>query len=469
MQAVIFSDRPEGFPVMVWNFILDSVLALVLRRRHAVAVVAMLVCGLARGADGKATDWAAEVVFVSGSCRWSAPGLASQALSKGQRLPAGARIEAGADGHAYLTTADRGFLALRPDTAARIARYDAAENGTVDIRLVLERGAARVISGAAARRAPAGFRMETPLAVIGVRGTDFSVRTEADLTQVSVRSGGVVVSALSAACRAAAAGPCEGSSAMELFARESGRMIEVRSGALPLKLLAPAGGGPDGKSPPASDENRHLEPQQGSKGTTATLPAASLEVQLEAGITAALSAANAPVLPPTPPPPPPTIFWGRWSGSGSPASDLERFQAVTGGRERVAMNSWFVLAREEGTPMLPRDGQVTLGLAGAEALIVSQTGQVLASAQVDNGRLLLDFGRQRFETSLTTQGGGYTANFRGAGAINADGTFNSNWRQGTTGSLSGAIEPAARGAGYIYSQPISGTQAVATGVTRWVR
>lgn len=459
---------------MMWNFVLDSVLAPVLRRRRAFVAAAMLVCGLAHGADGKATDWAAEVVFVSGSCQWSAPGLASQALAKGQRLPAGARIEAGADGHAYLTTADRGFLALRPDTAARIARYDAAENGAVDIRLVLERGAARVISGAAARRAPDGFRMETPLAVIGVRGTDFSVRTEADLTQVSVRSGGVVVSALSAACLAAAAGPCEGSSAMELFARESGRMIEVRSGGLPLKLLAPAGSGPDGKSPPAADENRHLAPRQDSKGAAATLPAASLEVQLEAGITVALSAANVPALPQTtpptpPPPPPPTIFWGRWSGSGSPASDLERFQAVAGGRELVAMNTWFVLAREGESPMLPRDGQVTLGLAAAEALIVSQTGQVLAAAQVDNGRLLLDFGRQRFETSLTTQGGGYTANFRGAGTINADGTFSSNWREGTTGSLSGAIEPAARGAGYIYSQPISGTQAIATGVTRWVR
>lgn len=454
---------------MMWNFILDSILLPALRRRGALAAVAVLASGLAYGEDGKATDWAAEVVFVSGNCQWSAPGLAVQALSKGQRLPAGARIEAGADGHAYLTTADRGFLALRPDTAARIARYEAAENGAVDIRLVLERGAARVVSGAAARRAPGGFRMETPLAVIGVRGTDFSVRTEADLTQVSVRSGGVVVSALSAACRAAAAGPCEGSTAMELFARESGRMIEVRSGALPLKLLTPAGNGPDGRSPPASDENRHLEPRQDSKGAATTLPAASLEVQLEAGITTALSTANVPALTPMPSPPPPTIFWGRWSGSGSPAGDLARFQDVTGGRERLAMNPWFVLAREEGTPTLPRDGQVTLGLAAAEALIVSQTGQILASATVDNGRLLLDFARQRFETSLTTQGGGYTANFSGAGPINANGTFSSNWRQGTTGSLSGAIEPAARGASFIYSQPITGTQAIATGVTRWVR
>lgn len=422
----------------------------------------LLVCGWAYGGEAISAGWVAEVLFVSGECSWSAPGAAAQALTKGQRLPVGARITTGADGRAYVATADQGFWVLRPETTLRVDRYAGVDGQPVDIRLVLEQGVARVVSGKAAARSPSGFRMETPVAAIGVRGTDFSVRTEADLTQVVVRSGGVVVSPLSETCRAGAAGACSDAGAMDLFAREAGKMLEVRrDSALPLKLPIPAGNGPDGRAPPAADENLQIDRQQGGQGARAPLPTSSLEVRIESAVAGTVNAPQPPVQP--------TIYWGRWAGSGSAAEDNARFRELTAGRERVAMNSWFVLARDPGKVVLPRDGRVSLGLTGADALIVSQAGQVLASARVDNARLLLDFGAQRFETSFTTEGGGYTAHFRGAGNINANGTFGSSWQQGTTGTLSGAVEATGRGAAFLFSQPITGTNAVATGVTHWAR
>lgn len=430
-----------------------TMLNLLARFLGLLCAASLMVQGLARAGD--AASGVAEVLFVSGDCRWAAGDGVMRPLQKGQRLPVGTRVVTGIDGHAYLATSDHGFLSLRPKTALRIVRYEDDGEQAVDIRLELERGQTRVVSGAAIRRAPRGFRMETPLAVIGVRGTDFSARMEDDRTQVAVRSGGVVVSPVSEHCLIGIAGPCEGPTAIELFAREVGFMVEVRRGsAMPLKLELPAINAPEARMRP-SIMGAALQP--------ATVGESRLEVRHEAAISNALEdAVPAPA-------PVQTVFWGRWNVEGATREAMSaRFAALTAGRELIAINPWFVLSREPGVPVLPGQGQVMLGLSGADAIIVSMSGAVLAPAQIDNGRLLLDFGQRQFVTAFRTLGGGYTANFYGTGPIYADGTFESYWRGGTTGSLSGAIEPGAQGAGYLFSQPLSAS-AVATGALRWAR
>lgn len=406
----------------------------------------------------------AEVLFLSGQSQWSANGARAKALQNGAQLPEGARIETGEDGYVYLGTLDRGFLVLRPRTAARIARYQADTGGRVEIRLELEKGVARVVSGKAAQAQPQGFRMETPLAVIGVRGTDFSVLAGDELTQVSVRSGGVVVSPLSDACRSGGSGPCNGGQAAELYAHDRGQLIEVRRGAAQAIRLTPAVGvGPDNAAPPAGEENRQLERSRSGNGSSAA-PAKLAETQAENSITWAINASE--TLPP--PPPPPTVFWGRWAGVA--ASDVESYSALNdqGRRETVAMNSWFAVTRLRELPTLPREGVVSLSLAEAQALIVSQQGATLASAQVTGGQLTLDFSRARFQTSLATQGGGYTAELRAAGPINQDGTFDSQWLAGSNGTVRGAIAADAQQAAYLFQQPLDG-RAQVTGVASWAR
>ncbi len=415
---------------------------------------------------GDAAPAVAEVLFLSGPSHWSVNGARGLPLQKGAALPEGARIETGQDGYVYLGTIDQGFLVLRPQTAARIARYQADTGGRVEIRLELERGVARSVSGKAARAQPQGFRMETPLAVIGVRGTDFSVLARAEVTQVSVRAGGVVVSPLSDTCRPGGTGPCEGSQAAELFSRDSGQLIEVRRGVPQAIRLAPTpGAGPDGVAPPASEENRQLERSRpGAGGSSATATTRLAETRTESSIAQAITASEASPLPP----PPPTVFWGRWAGVA--ASDLAAFTALTdqGRRETVAMNSWFAVTRLREPPTLPREGTVSLSLVEAQALIVNQQGAVLAPAQALGGRLTLDFAQARFQTSLATQGGGYTAELRAVGAINPDGTFDSQWLAGSNGTVRGTIAPAARAAAYLFQQPLTGGNQV-TGVTNWAR
>lgn len=409
----------------------------------------------------------AEVLFLSGQSQWSVNGSRAQALQKGAQLPEGARVETGEDGYVYLGTLDRGFLVLRPRTAASIARYQADTGGRVEIRLELERGVARVVSGKAAQAQPQGFRMETPLAVIGVRGTDFSVLASDGLTQVSVRSGGVVVSPLSSECRLGGSGPCNGGQAAELYSRDQGQIIEVRRGTAQAIRLTPATGvGPDSAAPPAGDENRQLERSRSGSGSSAA-PAKLAETKAENSITRAINVSEAPSLPP-PPTPAPTVFWGRWAGVA--ASDADAYSALNdqGRRETVAMNSWFAVTRLRELPTLPREGVVSLSLAEAQALIVNQQGATLAPAQVTGGQLSLDFSRARFQTSLATQGGGYTAELRAAGPINQDGTFDSQWLAGSNGTVRGAIASEARQAAYLFQQSLD-ERAQVTGVASWAR
>ena len=400
-----------------------------LRRLLFAAGMLWALAGWAR--DG--SDWALEVLFVSGGASWSAGDAAPRALTQGTRLPAGARIETGADGHAYFATVDKGFLALRPGSALRVAHYVAAPASAAAIRLELERGVARIISGTAAKARPDRFRLETPAAAIGVRGTDFSVRSDDALTQVAVRAGGVVVSPLAGACRAGGLGPCEGPLAAELFARDGGLILEVRRGSDEVLRRAV--------------EQQLAPPAQSSDGATLSPPLAEVR-----GGTAVATM------------PAPTVFWGRWAG------DPARFNAITeqGQRAIVAVDSWFLVARNRETPTLPRDGRVSLALGTSEALIVSPNGGLLAPATVDGGHLTLDFGAMRFDTRLYAQGGGYQATINAVGAIDPDGLFHSQWLAGTNAVVRGAIEPNAGGAAYLFRHPIN-NQAEITGVTQWRR
>ena len=120
------------------------------------------------------------------------------------RLAAGATLYVGdviltrASGHAHLRFVDGALMSIRPASRLTIQEYNydtqAAQNSRVSFKL--EEGIARSISGHAAKDARENFRMNTPVAAIGVRGTDFTVHTNKDRTRALVTEGGIVLSGL---------------------------------------------------------------------------------------------------------------------------------------------------------------------------------------------------------------------------------------------------------------------------------
>ena len=111
---------------------------------------------------------------------------------------------------------------------------EAPEKSSVKFNLL--EGTARAVSGNAAEAARQRFRLNTPIAAIGVRGTDFVVTTTATLMTVLVNEGAVVVAPFSDECVAQGFGPCS-TNAVELSA-DSLQLIEFDSN-MSLPRLVP--------------------------------------------------------------------------------------------------------------------------------------------------------------------------------------------------------------------------------------
>jgi hypothetical protein len=103
----------------------------------------------------------------------------------GQTIPAqvGATVfeadvlRTGADGHLGLMMKDDTRLSLGPSGEIRLDRFAfAPAEGRLGFVLSVVRGVAAYVSGRIAKMAPDAVRLETPAAIVGVRGTTVVVR-----------------------------------------------------------------------------------------------------------------------------------------------------------------------------------------------------------------------------------------------------------------------------------------------------
>ena len=93
-------------------------------------------------------------------------------LTRGLNIYEGQTINTGDDGEVHLVTEDSGMIALRPDTVFRVDEYKAEGSSADKIFMSLLRGSIRSITGWIGKHNAAGYRITTPTATIGIRGTD---------------------------------------------------------------------------------------------------------------------------------------------------------------------------------------------------------------------------------------------------------------------------------------------------------
>ena len=84
-------------------------------------------------------------------------------------------LTTGQDSFAIVRLDDGTEMALRPNTVFRVDEYVIAR-GRESVRLNLFKGGLRAVTGEVAERRPDAFELRTPVATIGVLGTDFSAR-----------------------------------------------------------------------------------------------------------------------------------------------------------------------------------------------------------------------------------------------------------------------------------------------------
>lgn len=112
------------------------------------------------------------VEAVSGSATVSDADGISQPVTSGLKILSGQSIQTAGDGEVHIVTEDSGLVALRPNSSFRIDSYGAKGESSDKVVFSLFKGALRSITGWIAKRNPAAYRLNTPTATIGVRGTD---------------------------------------------------------------------------------------------------------------------------------------------------------------------------------------------------------------------------------------------------------------------------------------------------------
>ncbi len=456
--------------------------------RHILCTAVLLLAAAAATAGE-----AGRIVYASGQAR-----LADHPLKQGDAVSEGDELSTGADGFIYLKTVDNGFLILRPSSRARIVAYHVDRNQPQNTRIKLEllSGVARSISGEAVKEARQNFRFNTPVAAIGVRGTDFTVFTDAETSRVAVISGGIVVSGFGANCGPEGGGPCEGHASRELFANQIGQMLQVRRGQSAPQAL-PTTAAPEfsavvprleeGSKPVIGGTELSLEPQK-----NANLPRNSEKpvvtpplIENQPSPTPTPTPTPVPTPTPTPvptptpspepvpvPPPVPAkeIIWGRWQAVLDKPANVD-FAAATKSGKQIASNPYYVLVqgRDGADWTVPQQGNVSFAMRQGEGVILNQSTRALTAATLENGLLQVDFGARTFDTSFDLVGGSERFKLRAQGVVGSDARLygNSQFQRPTNMLVNGILGPSADGTAWYLFQSKLDTSRIAYGATAW--
>jgi hypothetical protein len=424
---------------------------------------------VAAAAQSAATHVGGEVMFVSGQAdRVGRDGTAGP-VAKGMQLLEGDRIKTRADSHVYVRLRDGGLLVVRPASELHVDvwRFDPAQPKDSRIRYTLDNGVARHVSGQAAKAARENFRFNTPMAAIGVRGTDFTVLADPGVTRVSVQSGGVVVNSLGNGCAAEGLGPCEGASAVELFATAKDKIIQVRLGERRPELVDESTGSPEKSRPAATGEPMASRSMIGAdvniaEGHTAELP--------EVVSAPPVVVPDPVVVIPPPPPETPLAVWGRWAAIAAQDSGVVDAQEVLKGRSLVGINKFYVLAANKpDTPFeMPGAGVANFKLATHEGVISDKVSGAKVLSTASDASLKIDFGTRKFETSMNVKAGDISTNIAGRGSVEANGRFTSDAFV-TPSAIQGIVGgKQASEAVYLYQRSING-RFEASGVASWLK
>ena len=455
-----------------------------------------------------AAERAGTVSFVIGDARAMGADSKLRPLTLGDGIDAGETLVTGSNGHVYLRMVDDAFIVVRSQSRLHIEDYhiDTAVPGNNRIKFNLQQGVARSITGRGGEAARQNYRFNTPLAAIGIRGTDFVVQASNDITRVAVQSGAVVFAPLADGCLASALGPCNTAATRVLTAAMHSVYLELRS-RNDVPLLVPAEKAlesPNLISPPRPEEPHagnvlpksttkvdavsqveantiitHVDTNVPAAPTTGPVTAPIVNVPIVDAPVVTAPVVTAPIVtapvvtapivtaPPVivPPPPAAQFWWGRWSNMLAPGETSIVTQALAPGTEITYGNDAYGLVRTSGTVVMPNTGVVKFQLADSEASLLTNQ-KILTPAQITSPSLTVDFGARTYDTSLTvTAGTSAPVLVQSSGNINFQGLFDSKVSTPYT-VVHGLISNDASQAGYIFQRDLSSSLSV-LGVTRW--
>ncbi len=134
----------------------------------AACLAALALPGIANAAE------AGRFQFVIGEIKVVSASGAERIPVKGEAFNSGETIVTGASGTAQIRMSDGGLVAVRPDTQMKLDQYvfNGREDGAERTLVSLIKGGFRAITGLIGNRNKENYKILTPSATIGIRGTD---------------------------------------------------------------------------------------------------------------------------------------------------------------------------------------------------------------------------------------------------------------------------------------------------------
>lgn len=386
-------------------------------------------------------------------------------VMRGVEVRVGDTVRTELGGHVHLRFVDGGRVSVRPASSLQIESYAYSEGKPQAgaIKFKLEEGVVRSITGNWGAAARDRFRLNTPLAAIGVKGTDFIVKATSDSTAATVFTGAISVAPLQGTC-GAGLGPCQGG---RLLSEEmKGQMLQLaRLQTVPS--LVPATDLVVASLPQQMVASADRTDHKTSGTDSGVLLASADKALLSEARVAATAAASQEI---QPQPHGSTLGWGRYPWAQILSGDDFSQQidnAMLQSHERLAGNGSYALFRklEDGRPSIyaPGTGVAQFKLAAASASVMR--GKEKESVSINAAELGVNFDKSSFTTRLEVQGAQLGSDVvQAAGNITRAGLL-----QATSGNstLQGGLSADGREAGYLFQKNVP--TGVLQGVTLWGR
>ncbi len=448
--------------------------------RAAVGACLVAAAGLAplAAAAREASAIIGQVTMSIGAGKLVALDGSSTPVSQGMQVRVGDRVETEANGNVMLRFVDGQLVTVRPLSRLAVENYEQTA-----IKFRLEEGVVRSVTGKWGEAARDRFRLNTPVAAIGIKGTDFVVKADTGngASFVTVSTGAVVMSELTEACQASL-GVCRTGNEKLLSAEMKGQMLEI-SRLQTSPRLVPAVDLLSANYRPAVEVAMKSE-RGGLSGDAARADFSASDkstLSESRGATVATTTLTTVSPPVVKPPEVSQLVWARGPFTAT-AIDGDAFSksfeaAAANGRQVTVVNDGaYYLFRQtpagQTAALQTNDTSANFRLASGAATLYITNLVRYEAANINGGSLNVDFARNSFSTQLNVSSASM-----GAEVISVNGGVNSaqslfsgsSGISGSTGftTVNGALSTDGKEAGYLFSKQVSlGTL---NGYTLWGR
>ena len=260
-------------------------------------LLSFLVLALGAWSAGTFAQEAGRVILSIGDVTIQRPGAAAAVAPVGTVLNTGDTIRTGNDSNAQVRFVDEAIMALRPGTEFKVEEYNwpGAANGLERAFFSIVKGGLRTVTGIIGKTNQQNYRVTTPTAALGIRGTNFNI---------------VHCDAACANRDGTAARPGTYGGVFDGRINVGNQAAEIVFGADEFFHVASQTSAPErliGPPPFLGDRLAGATRRKGQKGTE------SSEAMAKSGV----NADSRPLTPPPPPPPPAFVATEQFDDSGN--------------------------------------------------------------------------------------------------------------------------------------------------------